>query len=477
MDVTCRCIHCGRTVDAPHERAGGVVRCAGCGRELAPAGPAAPRDETLSRSMLLPLPNLGAGPPGEMIGRLEPGTLRWLDVSAALAGWLGGAINQLRGQSFLDVLHEDDRALAEDEFREAAEVGERHDFILRLRGGSGPWHYLRIHAQARYDPDGRLNHLRCHLKDVTDRVRAEQELRRRTEQLTAANEQLRRANRRLQEAQVQLVHSEKLAALGTLAAGMAHEINNPLAVATSNVAVLERDLGHLLDVLAAYHEGRDALRAARPDLAERVARLPDGADPAALRQDLTDLTRAARRGLARVAQIVQNLRDFAQLDRAAIVEIDVNQSLDQGLALLGDLLARQRVAVDRRYGPLPPLECAAAHLHQVFLNLLINGMEAIEATGRGGGSLRVETRHEAGTIVVAVADDGGGIAAEVLPRIFDPFFTTKPAGRGTGLGLSLALSVVAEHGGTIAVDTAAGVGSIFRVRLPVRRADRRRDRN
>jgi signal transduction histidine kinase len=422
----------------------------------------------LSRSMLIRLPGFGAGPADEMIARLQPGTLRWLSASDALAAMLGRPVDGPDAGGLLDAVHPDDRVLAEDEFRQAAELGERHDFVLRLRAWAGAWRYMRFDAQARYDRQGGLHHLRCHLKDVTDRVHAEQELRRRTAQLTAANEQLREANRKLAQAQGQLVHSEKLAALGTLAAGMAHEINNPLAYATNNVAVLGREVASLLDVVAAYSEGLDALRSAQPDLAERLARVEAEADLAYLRRALPELVESTRRGLARVAKIVQDLRDFSQVDRAEVVEVDLSRSLEQGLGLLAGLFDRQGIAVERRLAALPPLEASAAHLNQALFNLLLNAAQAIEATGRGSGTIRVATRQEGGEAVAEVADDGCGIPAEALPRIFDPFFTTKPAGSGTGLGLSLAHGIVSDHGGTIEVDSAVGSGTTFRVRLPLR---------
>ena len=484
MDITFHCPRCNKSLKAAREMGGKRVRCPACGLEfeLTPRAQSSgstinemsvlradlPRDDTLSRSML-PVRNAPAVPPDEMLGRLDPRTLRWVNTTEAVEKFLGQTIEQLRQRSFTEFLHPDDRALAEDEFRKAIELGERHDFVLRLPDAAGLMRYVRVYSQARYNPDGAINHIRCYLKDVTERVQAEQELRRRTEQLTAANEQLRQEKKKREEAQSQLVHSEKLAALGTLAAGMAHEINNPLAFAMNNVAVLGRDLAELLRLVGAYEEGQDDLRGVRPELADRIEALREEADLPYLRENLPRMTEATRQGLQRVAKIVENLRGFAQLDRSEIASIDVNLALDHTLGMLSGSLAEYQITVDRRYEQLPPLECAAAPLNQVFLNLLMNALQAIECTGRRSGRVEVATHWEDGEIVVEIADDGCGIPPNVLSRIFDPFFTTKPVGHGTGLGLSIGHGIIADHGGRIEVESEVGSGTVFRIHLPTER--------
>ncbi len=492
MPRTIQCIHCGKSLHAPEGMGGKRVRCATCQREFvmppedeldstdvaagkSPTGgrSTAARDDLLSRSMLVPMPGMkAASPPDEMICRLEPRGLRWLDLSERLRRFLGQPIAKLRQETFLQYLHEDDRALAEDEFRQAVERGERHDFVLRLQAESGQWHYMRIYTQARYEQTGQLNHIRCNLKDVTGQVRAEQELRRRTEQLTSANEQLRQINQKLSETQAQLVHSEKLASLGTLAAGMAHEINNPLAFASNNVVILEREIVRLLKMLDAYEAGRDDLKQVNPERAVELGKLREEFDVDYLKEHLTRIAQATRKGLGRVAQIVQNLRNFAQIDRAEMGEFNVNELINQSLNMLSENLTRQRVTVRRKFADLPMLEGAPAHLNQVFLNLFMNALQAIEIKGKSEGAIDVVTRSNDSEVVIEIADDGCGIAPEMMPKIFDPFFTTKPLGRGTGLGLSLSHGIISEHGGRIEVDSTVGVGTRFCIRLPLQRMPR-----
>ncbi len=483
MDITAPCPQCGKPLKAPRELVGKRVRCPSCGHEFAlpekgassnstltgmPTPRAAPArdDNTLSASML-PVRNAPAVPPDEMLGRLDPKSLRWLNSTEAVETFLGQSIEQLRQKSFIESLHPDDRALAEDEFRKAIELGERHDFTLRMPNTTGRIRYVRVYTQARYNPDGSINHIRCYLKDVTERVQADQELRRRTEQLTAANEQLRQTNQKLKETQSQLIHTEKLASLGTLAAGMAHEINNPLAFAMNNVAVLGRDLGELFRLVTAYEEGHADLRKVRPDLTERIEQVRDEADLNYLRENLPRMTEATRQGLQRVAKIVENLRGFAQLDRSEIAAIDVNVALDQTLGMLSGPIAENQITVDRRFEQVPTLECAGAPLNQVFLNLLMNAIQAIECTGRRSGRIEVITKWEVGEIHVEIADDGCGMAPDVQSKIFDPFFTTKPVGAGTGLGLSIGHGIIAKQGGRIKVESTPGVGSRFRIHLPI----------
>jgi len=478
MHVTIPCSHCDRPLNAPREFLGRVVRCSFCNGEFllnepAPAKPARPPDRTVSRSMLIKIPNVSTRPGSAdaMVCRVEPETLRLLQSSEMFGLFVGTAPSDST-RSLLDFVHKDDRGLAEDEFREAVVHGERHDFVLRVRRRDGEWHYMRIFTQARYQPDGTIDHIRCFLKNVTDHIHAEQELRRRTEQLTDTNERLRQANRKIQEAQGQLVHSEKLAALGTLAAGMAHEINNPLAFVTNNLAVLGRDLALLLDLVQRYERAWPAFQQADPEAAEAISRAREQSDLPYLVENLPRVIASTGRGLGRVAQIVKNLRGFAQLDRAEVGEIDIHESIDQGLGLLGDFLSRLRIEVVRDFALLPPIECAPAHLNQVFLNLLMNAMQAIEAAGRPDGRITIRTAiaiADDGPVLVEIDDNGSGIPPEVLPRIFDPFFTTRAIGQGSGLGLSLGHGIVADHGGSIEVESTVGVGTTFRVRLPTRR--------
>ncbi len=481
MPITIQCVHCGQSLRAPGEMGGKRVRCRKCGRDflvpdkasssdsIATPTPSSGMDfqDTLSRSML----PVRVSPPrvtDEMICRLEPGTLRWLDASPAAREFLDVTLEQLRRQTIFESLHPDDRHLARDEFGQVVEQGERHDFVLRVVAGDESWRYVRVNAQARYDAQGQLVHIRGHLQDVTARIRAEQELRRRTEQLTTANEQLRQANQKIREAQAQLVHSEKLAALGTLASGMAHEINNPLAFVANNVVVLERDVADLLRLVDSYQGCLEDLRRANPELASHIESIQDEIDVGYIAGNVLRVIQATRKGIGRVEAILQNLLGFARINRAEIDEIDINEALDQCLGVLNEQLSRQRIEVRRDYSELPRLECAASHLNQAILNLLTNASQAIEARGAPDGLMEVATRWAGDEILIEVADNGCGIPPENLPKIFDPFFTTKPVGQGTGLGLSISHGIIAMRGGRIEAHSKVGEGSQFRILLPLR---------
>ena len=284
------------------------------------------------------------------------------------------------------------------------------------------------------------------------------------ERIIQLEETLEAQNRALRDAQAALVQNEKLASLGRVAAGVAHEVNNPLAYVTNNLAVLRRDMASALEVLDVYRRGRDSLARAEPDLAAEAARREEEMDLAYFREAFGRTCAKSLEGLQRVRDIVKNLSDFARLDEAEFKEADLNAALASATEILGHELRQKKIRLESDCQPLPPVLCHPGKINQVFLNLLVNALEACAP----GGSITVRSRSDAGRGVVAeIQDDGCGIRPEHLPRLFEPFFTTKPVGQGIGLGLAVSFGIVRDHGGTIEVDSAVGRGSTFRVRLPL----------
>jgi signal transduction histidine kinase/PAS domain-containing protein len=266
-----------------------------------------------------------------------------------------------------------------------------------------------------------------------------------------------------------VVQSEKLASLGMLSAGVAHEINNPLAYIANNLAVLDRDVGHLMTVLQMYEKAGGGLALTEPEMARRITQLAEEVDMPYLRDNMGKLLQSTRQGVKRVADIMQTLRGFARVDRGSFGETDVGEAVGTALEMVRGRLDRRAIAVEERLGGLPLVRGSAAQLNQVFLNLIINAMQAIESTGREDGRIVITGEQRNGEVVVEIADNGCGIPEEILPQIFDPFFTTKAVGDGTGLGLSVTHSMVQDHGGRMDVESALGQGTRFRVFLPAAR--------
>jgi two-component system NtrC family sensor kinase len=282
--------------------------------------------------------------------------------------------------------------------------------------------------------------------------------------LQRANQALIALNESLRNAQAQLLQSERLASIGQLAAGVAHEINNPIGYVFSNFGTLEGYLARLVEMLEAYEQAEPALVGSA--IADRLAALRGRIELDYLKQDIPLLMAESKEGLSRVRKIVQDLKDFSRVDtQQEWVWASLHQGIDSTLNIVANEI-KYRADVRRAYGDLPDIECLPSELNQVFLNLLVNAAQAI-GPERG---LIVVRSGDAGTEVwVEVEDNGSGIAPDKLARIFDPFFTTKPVGRGTGLGLSLAYGIVQKHHGRIDVHSKPGCGSRFRVTLPVRR--------
>jgi signal transduction histidine kinase len=282
------------------------------------------------------------------------------------------------------------------------------------------------------------------------------------ERIVRLERRLAEQNRELRETQAALVQSEKLASLGQMAAGMAHEINNPIAFVANNLAVLKRDVSSVLAVLDAYRESQSELAGATPQLTARAIEREAACDLEWIRANVTQLFDRSQAGLDRVRQIVNNLRDFARLDEADFDALDVNAALRATASLLHHEFEQKRLALRTDFDSLSTVLCHPGKIHQVFHSLLLNAIQA----SHSGGVIALRTTAENHMVVIEVEDHGCGIEPVNMPRIFEPFFTTKPVGSGSGLALAACYGIVRDHGGTIGVESEVGRGTLFRVRLP-----------
>ncbi len=272
---------------------------------------------------------------------------------------------------------------------------------------------------------------------------------------------LQRAMETIEQTQGQLLQSEKMAAVGQLAAGVAHEINNPTGFVSSNLGSLRRYLEQLLAVIDADAMAIAALPATHPARQAAEARRQE-AELDFLREDIPNLLEESAEGLSRVRKIVADLKDFSRMDEAEIQEADLNQGLESTLNVVYNEL-KYKAKVVRSFGDLPKVRCCPAQINQVFMNLLVNAGQAIDSAG----TITLRTGHEGPCVWVEIEDTGKGMTPEVRHRLFEPFFTTKPMGKGTGLGLSISRDIIHRHNGTITVDSEAGVGTRFLIRLPI----------
>lgn len=270
-------------------------------------------------------------------------------------------------------------------------------------------------------------------------------------------------NQRMKDVQMQLIQSEKLASIGQLAAGVAHEINNPLAYVNANLNSLKRYTDHLFK----YVEGIESLREmleGDPEIQQRLAALGQPLDLPFLKTDIVEIIDESRDGMRRVKQIVQELKTFSRMDDANTDQVDLHECLTGALKMVRHEI-KHKADIVEEYAELPLVECVPAQIGQVFLNLLINAAQAI----RYWGTITVRTGLEGDDMVwVSVSDTGIGMPEEDQKRIFEPFYTTKPVGQGTGLGLAVSFNIVTRHGGRIAVDSEPEKGTTFTVHLPVR---------
>jgi len=277
--------------------------------------------------------------------------------------------------------------------------------------------------------------------------------------LELRNSELAQEKDKLERLQAQIIHSEKMASLGQLAAGIAHELNNPVGFIYGNMDVLNQCVGSLTELLNYYDKAElsDFVASGAVQIKERI-------DYSATLEDLDSIIKDCREGSQRIRDIVQNLRTFSRLDEAEFKKSDIHEGIDSTIRLLSRYYSSDNIRLIRDYGELPPVDAFSGQLNQVWMNLLVNAAQAVSAKG---GDVQISTRIEEESVVITIADTGGGIPPENLNRIFEPFYTTKPVGEGTGLGLSISFGIVERHGGTITVDSRLHEGTTFTVTLPI----------
>jgi signal transduction histidine kinase len=285
-------------------------------------------------------------------------------------------------------------------------------------------------------------------------------------ELEEQNAKLAHSKAELERLQSQLVHSEKMASLGQLAAGVAHELNNPAGFIYGNMEIL-RTCATGLERLLSFYDN-----APLPEsLLAQVKAIKEETDYEHSLEDLKSIIEDCYGGAERIRDVVQNLRLFSRLDEADFKKVDLHDGIESTVRLLSQYYGSGGITLERDYADLPQVDCYAGQLNQVWMNLLTNAAQAII----GDGKVSIATRKENDIAIVSISDTGRGIAPEHLKKIFDPFFTTKPVGEGTGLGLSITYGIIERHGGSITIESCLGEGTTFTIAIPIN-ATRRDER-
>jgi signal transduction histidine kinase len=295
------------------------------------------------------------------------------------------------------------------------------------------------------------------------RLAAEQLLEVKTRNLFLANQQLLDQNTQLKEQQALIIRTEKLATLGTLAAGVAHEINNPLAFVLSNMESLKRYVEAYNTLLKLGHRWLTEQQLTEQQTSQ-LQDLIKQQDLDFICEDVAELLSDTDQGLIRLRDIVQGLRNFSHDGNNERIQYNLNEGLDSTLKILQSEL-KNNIKVNCQLATIPITKCNPGELNQVFLNLIMNACHALSETR--DAQIDISTDTEDDSIVIRIKDNGSGIPETVLKSIFDPFFTTKPVGQGTGMGLSIAYGIIQDHKGSINVSSTEGQGSCFEIRLPV----------
>ena len=314
-------------------------------------------------------------------------------------------------------------------------------------------------------------------KDVTgDRRKSEEikalnkKLETAVNQIQAKNKRLEHTLKRLRETQAQMLQSDKMSSIGQLAAGVAHEINNPTGFVSSNLKTLSNYQNDIIGLIKQYRKltadlkdaiAREAVPSSITEQMAQIMRIEAEVDINFVLDDIPDLIKDCKEGTERIKKIVLDLKDFAHPGEDRAQSADINKGIESTLNVVWNEL-KYKATVTKGYGDIPPVKCYSHQLNQVFMNLFVNATQAIEDKGE----ISISTRADNGHVEIKISDTGVGIPSENISKIFDPFFTTKEVGKGTGLGLNVAYNIIQKHKGTIEVESEVGKGTTFIIRLP-----------
>lgn len=303
-------------------------------------------------------------------------------------------------------------------------------------------------------------------EDVHARVKTHLRLRQYQKDIENKNLALKTTLDELKDAQAKLVQSEKMASLGVLTAGIAHEINNPINFINASSRALKMKLGRIVGLLEKIDAEQDLLK-----INEIIKEFKEDTDISSLINAINDLTGNISTGAERSVQIVKGLRTFSRLDQAEKKKADIHENIESTLILLHSQY-QNSISIKKEYGKIPEIVCYPGKLNQVFLNILKNSIDAIKSQNNPGQNKTITiktfvySRDEKEFAAVEISDTGPGIPQQILNRIFDPFFTSKDVGKGTGLGLSISLGIIESHGGTIEVKSEKDKGACFTMYIP-----------
>lgn len=355
--------------------------------------------------------------------------------------------------------------------------GESQNMLLSENDLNGKQTHRQVTCLPILDENGKIFQAVVVSQDITESRRKTKEIQVLNEQLMETTSQVEAKNlklentlKRLEETQTQMLQSEKMASIGQLAAGVAHEINNPTGFVSSNLKTLkdyQEDIGELIEKyqdIIAKTQGDDVNNQLPNEIQasiQEVVALEKDIDIEFLMEDITDLIGDCREGTDRIKKIVMDLKDFAHPGEDKVQSIDINKGLDSTLNVVNNEV-KYKASVHKEYGDIPTIKGYPQQLNQVFMNILVNAAQAIDKKG----DIYLKTAIEGDHVVVLISDTGCGISEDNLSKIFDPFFTTKDVGKGTGLGMNIAYNIIQKHNGTIDVDSTVGEGTQFTIRIP-----------